>query len=296
MTLRHRLLALTAAAAALALPLTAQAHRGWILPTFTVVSGDDPWVAVDAAVSNELFYPDHNPMRLDGLKVYAPDGSLIAPENALTGKYRSTFDLHLTKPGTYKLAVANSSVTASWTEAGQVKRWRGAPDAFVKEVPAGAADLKVQRSASRNESFITRGAPTATVLQPTGAGLELVPITHPNDLVATEAASFKFLLDGKPAADLEVTIIPGASRYRASPGEIKVKTGPDGVFKVTLPEAGMYWMNATVRSGVTGRGPGPAPGAPPMAGMGGPGGGQTAPLAGDGASASYTATIEALRP
>jgi hypothetical protein len=269
-----------------------------MVPSFTVLSGD-VWVTVDAAISNELFYADHNPMRLDAVTVTAPDGSVDKIQNATTGKYRSTFDVQLSKPGTWKIASVSSSVTASWTQDGQVKRFRGSANDFAKQVPAGAADLKTIKGSNRNETFVTRDAPTDTVLKPTGKGLELVPVTHPNDLVAGEAATFRFLLDGKPAADLEVTLAPGNSRYRATPGDFKVKTGPDGSFKVTFPEAGMYWLNATVRTGETGRGPG--------GGMGGPGGGMgggapggapapATPLAGNGMSASYTATLEALRP
>jgi uncharacterized GH25 family protein len=298
MTFKKRLLAV-AAGIALILPTAASAHRGWIVPSFTVLSGDGAWVTVDAAISNELFYADHNPMRLDAVTVTAPDGSVDKIQNALTGKYRSTFDVQLAKPGTYKIGSATSTVMASWTQDGQVKRFRGSPDDFAKQVPAGAADLKTIKSFNRNETFVTRDAPTTTVFAPTGKGLELVPVTHPNDLVAGEAATFKFLLDGKPAADLEVTLAPGNSRYRATPGDFKVKTGADGSFKVTFPEAGMYWLNATVRTGETGRGPG--------GGMGGPGGGMgggapggapapATPLAGNGMSASYTATLEALRP
>lgn len=298
MTFKKRLLAV-AAGIALILPSAASAHRGWIVPSFTVLSGDGAWVTLDAAISNELFYADHNPMRLDAVTVTAPDGSVDKIQNATTGKYRSTFDVQLAKPGTYKIGSATSTVMASWTQDGQVKRFRGSPDDFAKQVPAGAADLKTIKSFNRNETFVTRDAPTTTVFAPTGKGLELVPVTHPNDLVAGEAATFKFLLDGKPAADLEVTLAPGNSRYRATPGDFKVKTGADGSFKVTFPEAGMYWLNATVRTGETGRGPG--------GGMGGPGGGMgsgapggapapATPLAGNGMSASYTATLEALRP
>lgn len=305
MSLRNRLLAVAAAGLVLALPLAANAHRGWIVPSFTVLSGDGAWVTVDAAISNELFYADHNPMRLDAVVVTAPDGSVDKIQNALTGKYRSTFDVQLAKPGTYKIGSATSMVMASWTEGGQVKRFRGSPEDFAKQVPAGAADLKTIRSFNRNETFVTRDAPTTTVFAPTGKGLELVPVTHPNDLVAGEAATFKFLLDGKPAADLEVTFAPGNSRYGTTPGDFKVKTGADGSFKVTFPEAGMYWMNAVARTGETGRGPGGPGGGMggPGGGMGGPGGGApggapgpATPLPGNGASASYTATLEALRP
>ena len=309
MTFKKRLLAV-AAGVALLLPSAASAHRGWIVPSFTVLSGDGAWVTVDAAVSNELFYADHNPMRLDALVVTAPDGSVDKIQNALTGKYRSTFDVQLSKPGTYKIGSATSSVMASWTQDGQVKRFRGTPEDFAKQVPTDAADLKTIRSFNRNETFVTRDAPTTAVFKPTGKGLELVPVTHPNDLVSGEAATFKFLLDGKPAADLEVSFAPGAARYRATPGDFTVKTGADGSFKVTFPEAGLYWMNAVVRSGETGRRPGGEGGGPGgpggpgggmggMPGMGGPGGGQqgpATPLAGNGTSASYTATLEALRP
>jgi uncharacterized GH25 family protein len=296
MSLRTRLLAVAAAGLVLALPLAANAHRGWIVPSFTVLSGDGAWVTVDAAISNELFYADHNPMRLDAVVVTAPDGSVDKVQNALTGKYRSTFDVQLSKPGTYKIGSAVSTIMASWTQDGQVKRFRGSPEDFARQVPAGAADLKTIKSFNRNETFVTRDAPTTTVFAPTGKGLELVPVTHPNDLVAGEAATFKFLLDGKPAADLEVTFAPGNSRYRATPGDFKVKTGADGSFKVTFPEAGMYWMNAVVRTGETGRGPG-GPGMGGGPGGAAPGGPAPAtPLAGNGMSASYTATLEALRP
>lgn len=297
MTFKKRLLVAAAhlligGVATLALPMTASAHRGWIVPSATVLSGD-VWVTFDAAISNELFYPDHNAMRLDGVVATAPDGAVDKIQNGATGKYRSTFDVALTKPGTWKIGSASQSIMASYTENGEVKRFRGTPEEFAKQVPAGAADLKTIKSFNRNEVFVTRDKPTTEVFKPTGKGLELVPVTHPNDLVAGEAASFKFLLDGKPAADLEVTIAEGGSRYSPR-ADMKVKTGADGVLKFTLPEAGMYWINASVRTGaMPGRGPG-GPG-----GMGGMGGGQQGPaqpLAGDGYSAGYTAVVEAQRP
>ncbi|NQE63906.1 DUF4198 domain-containing protein [Caulobacter sp. RHG1] len=286
MTFKKSLLAVAALGAVLAMPLSAQAHRGWLLPSFTNLSGDSAWVTFDAAVSNELFHPDHVAMRTDGVQVLAPDGAIDKIQNASTGKYRSTFDVQLSKPGTYKIFTAGGSVMASYTENGEVKRFRGSAEDFAKQVPAGAADLKVIKSANRNETFVTRDKPTTESLKPTGKGLELVPVTHPTDVIATEPATFKFVIDGKPAADLEVTFAPGGHRWRASPGEIKVKTGPDGAVKFTLPEAGMYWVNASVRSGANARG-GP-PGAPQQ--------GAVQALPGNGENASYTAVIEAQRP
>lgn len=234
-------LALTLAAA-VALP--AAAHRTWMLPSATVLSGQDPWITVDAAVSNDLFYFEHVPLRLDGLVVLTPDGSEGKAENQATGKYRSTFDVHLDKPGTYKLAIASGGIMASWEEGGQRKRWRGTAENFAKEVPAGAEKLQVTENYRRMEVFATAGKPTETVLKPTGKGLEMVPVTHPNDLFAGEAATFQFVLDGKPAADLEVSVIPGGIRYRDNLGEMKLKTDKDGKVAVTWLQPGMYWMEA----------------------------------------------------
>ena len=41
---------------ALVVPFTAQAHKAWLRPSQTVISGSAPWITVDAAVSNDLFY------------------------------------------------------------------------------------------------------------------------------------------------------------------------------------------------------------------------------------------------
>ncbi len=129
----------------------------------------------------------------------------------------------------------------------------GSPDSFAKDVPAKADDLKVSQTSSRMEVFVTSGNPTETVLKTTGKGLELAPITHPNDLFAGEAAEFTFLLDGKPAAGVEISVIPGGNRYRDQLGEINAKTDEQGKVSITWPEAGMYWLEAELKTdkGVT---------------------------------------------
>jgi len=235
------------ALAALA-PLAAHAHRQWLLPSATVLSEKDAWVTVDAAVSNDLFYFEHVPMRLDNLVVTGPDGkTTVRPENASTGKYRSTFDLHLTQPGTYRVAVVNSGVFASWKDNGQTKRWRGAASDFAQNVPASAQDLQVTEIAGRIESYVTNGRPTRQVLESTGRGLELAPITHPNDLIAGEASNFRLLLDGKPLANQAVSVVPGGIRYRDRLGEMSATTDADGKFSVKWLTPGMYWMEAELK-------------------------------------------------
>lgn len=224
----------------------AQAHKSWLLPSATVLT-QDQWITVDAAVSNDLFYFNHVPLRLDSLEITAPDGSALQPENPFTGKFRSSFDLHLGKPGTYKLALVNSGLFASYELDGEKKRWRGKAEDLAKEIPAGAKNVEITQSAGRVETFATAGAPNETALKATGKGLELVPLTHPNDLFAGEAAKFRFTLDGKPAADLAVEIVPGGSRWRNAQNEIALKTDRNGEISVTWPAAGMYWLETSLQ-------------------------------------------------
>ncbi|CCB65857.1 MULTISPECIES: DUF4198 domain-containing protein [unclassified Hyphomicrobium] len=234
-----------AAAFAFLIPAAADAHRAWLRPSATVLSAKDTFVTVDAAVSNDLFYFEFRPLPLDGLQITAPDGSTIAPENANSGKLRSTFDIPLKAPGTYRIALVDDRLMAQYTDNGEKKRWRGKVE-NLKEIPASASDVVVIQSQRRMETFVTAGKTDETALKPVGKGLEMQPITHPNDLVANDEASFRLLLDGKPAADTKIEIVPGGVRYRNQPGDFSVTTDKDGVFKVKWPEAGLYWMEASV--------------------------------------------------
>ena len=230
---------------------TAQAHKGWLEPSKTVLNVGQ-WVTVDAATSTEAFVRDHNAMKLDNLVVTGPDGNPVELQNPGAGKLRSTFDLQLNQAGTYKIAVLNTGTSASWEDAdGKTKRWpaRGTPftsEGFAKEVPAKAKNLKVTQSIGRLETFVTAGAPNDTALKPTGRGLELVPVTQFNDLYVGEPATFQFLLDGKPAADVKVEVIADGTRYRSSVDEMALVTDKQGQFKIDWTRPGMYWLSASV--------------------------------------------------
>lgn len=252
--MKKRAIRLALATALLSLPAAISAHRMWMLPSATVVSGTDGYITVDAAVSNDLFFFDHQPLRLDGVKVWQPDGSEGKTENGSTGRYRSVFDVKIDKPGTWKIGTQMAGVTGSFKVDGIEKRvgGRGGPPRpgmpaplTVADIPANATDVKLTETSGRNEIFVTSGTPTTTVLTPTGKGLEFAPGTHPDELIAGEIARFRFLVDGKPAAGLKVAVILGGKRYRNDEGAVELTTDADGVLAVKWPSAGMYWLNAT---------------------------------------------------
>ena len=247
------------------LALSAHAHRPWLLPSATLVDGPAPVVSIDAAISEDLFEFDSFPLALDTLRVTAPDGSAVATDTRTEAKRRVTFDLKLAQKGTFRITGVTDVAMASWKAGGETKRWRGAPAALAKEVPADAQDLQVSRQLARSETFVTNETPGVVAAGVSGEGLELLPLTSPTDLSVGDNSRFRMLLDGKPYAGADVTVIRGGNRYRYKMGEIALKTDAAGEFSVAWPEAGRYWLG--VNHGVRPGGPGAAAQASAPAGV-----------------------------
>ena len=273
---RHALFACAAL-----LSLSAHAHRPWLLPSATLADGSAPIVSVDAAISEDLFEFDSFPLMLDTLRVTAPDGSAVAADSRTEARRRVSFDVKLAQKGTYRIAGVTDTAMASWKVGAETRRWRGAPAALAKEVPADAQDLQVSRQLARAETFVTNETPSALPAALTGEGLELLPLTNPTDLSVGDATRFRMLLDGKPYAGADVTVIRGGNRYRYKMGEIALKTDAAGEFSVAWPEAGRYWLGVNH-------------GGRPQGGAGAASAAPTPAPAGGTRRESYTATFEVL--
>lgn len=259
-----------AAIALLALPQAAgAAPRPWLLPSETTFTGSgDEWVTVDAAISTDLYYPDHPGQDWRPVAT-APDGSSVEVENLTKGKLRETFDLHVTKRGTWKIAVASEAVMGSYLLDGERKMLpRGTtPATLAGAVPAGASDVRSAVAGTRIETFLTAGQPDTGAFKPSGKGLEMVPVTNPTDLAVGERATFQFLLDGKPAAALPVSVVNGGVRYADKLEQLSLTTGADGKVTIDWPSPGMWWVSVT-NGAMRMEGGGPRPAGAP----GGPGG------------------------
>ncbi len=266
-------------ALALALPFSAIAHKPWLLPSSTTVNGNDTWVTVDAAVSEDLYSPDSFPIGLNTLTITAPDGSPVQPQNAAAMKTRGVFDLNLNQKGTYRIASVSNGLSARWgdrpaggpggggpgkgPEGGKPPEGKAGPggapnggflrnvtaEELATKVPKDAKNLEVTETVARVETFVTHDTPST--IKPIGTGLELQPETHPNDLFTGEPARFKLLLDGKPKPGVNVTIMRGSDRYRNAPDEIRLTTDANGEITINWPEAGMYWLQASTQDDKT---------------------------------------------
>ncbi|OYW82684.1 MAG: hypothetical protein B7Z26_02570, partial [Asticcacaulis sp. 32-58-5] len=192
------------------------------------------------ASSAEQVFDLGRALALDGLVITGPDGAALKPENPVSGRARSSFELKLTQPGTYQFSIVSKSVFGSYSLNGETKRFRGNADTYQKDVPAGATDVKVSTMSSRVEAYTSLGQPNDRVLQPVAEGLQVLPQSSPSELIAGEKTVFIAYIDGKPAADLEVRVIPGGARFRGVLKDVAYKTGPDGRFEVTWAEGNLY--------------------------------------------------------
>jgi uncharacterized GH25 family protein len=124
-----------------------------------------------------------------------------------------------------------------------------------KEIPAGATNVEKSVTHARLETFVTANKTSTGALKPSGEGLELVPVTHPNDLRAGEPAKFRFQLDGKPLANFPFSLVPAGVKFRGTIGEIRLNTDAKGEASFTLPAANRYWLSAKFPAD-SGKGPG----------------------------------------
>ncbi|MBK1849862.1 DUF4198 domain-containing protein [Marinobacter sp. 1-4A] len=238
-----KLTTLALIAASMGVASEASAHRAWMLPSATVLSGDTAWVTMDGAISNSLFYFEHHPLGLEHLEILDPQGEPLEAQNKASGKYRSVFDAQLTRDGTYTFEIRTNGLFGAYKHKGKNVRWRGGVDEM-GEIPAEAEDLRLFEIDRLMQVFVTKGAPTTRTFEAKGVGLEMVPVTHPNDLFVGETSEFQFLVDGDPAANLNVVVIRGGIRYRDQVDEIQLQTDAQGRIFVEWEEPGMYWLEA----------------------------------------------------
>lgn len=224
-----------------------QAHPLWILPSEFSTSGeDDTWLTFDVTASHTVFGFDKG-VGLETVRVFSPDGDTNRLGSYFKGHRRSVFDLQLAQDGTYKVFAQRPKFYFTSYKAGKrdtPKRMMADKVEAKKRLPENARDINTMLIDMSSVVYVTRNAPTDEVYKPTGKGLELNPITHPNDIVQGEAVEFEFLLNGKPQAGVEVEITPGGTRYRNERNSIEITTSESGRVVFTPQQAGPWLLSA----------------------------------------------------
>jgi len=222
----------------------AQAHTPYLAPT-----SFDPlhqgWVTLDAAFTEHFFKPE---VVFDDSEFAVLDtsGKWRKPQTVQLLRTRAVIEHQLTDKGTYRFStgVRHGAVFRLYELDGERKGTRDPQE----ELPAGAKILDHFQSVTLAETYITRGAPTTAALRAHGEGLELVAVTHPNDLYEGEVFRAQILFAGQPLGDQEVEVFPANAGAGHDAAVLKVKSDGGGFVDLATPRAGEYLLQTRYRT------------------------------------------------
>jgi hypothetical protein len=219
-------------------------------------------VTIEAAMAEEatLFVPDFTIRGSGDYAVTDPSGATKKIEGVTTLKELAIFEAPTPADGTYRITSGErAGRSGKLAKIGGV--WRNVRPANgpieETQIPADAEVMTTQ-SYLKADVYVSRGAPTATALKPTGQGLEIAPVTHPNETFAGEAFKFRLLVDGQPLANAPFTVSKAREGYEPQRFTTGGSAGADGAASVTLAKPGIYVIQVQNPVRVEGQPPTPA--------------------------------------
>lgn len=225
------------------LAIPAQAHTPYLAPaSFEPVHLG--WVTLDASFADTFFIPE---VVFDNSEFAVLDtaGKRSKPATVQLFKTRAVVEHQLTEKGTYRFSTGarHGAVFRMYEVNGERKGTRDPNE----ELPKGAKLLDHFQSVTLAETYITLGAPTQPALEPYNKGLEVVPVTHPNDVYDGEAFRVQVLFDGKPLAAQELHIFVANDGQGDEKPALTGTTDSKGFADLTLPKVATYLLQTRYR-------------------------------------------------
>ncbi len=242
-------------------------------------------VTVEAAMAEEatLFVPDFTIRGSGDYAVTDPSGATQKIEGVTTLKELAIFEAPTPTEGTYRITSGEragrsgklAKIDGVWRNVrpagGPPRPPEGGSPAKPSEgaaapangpitedqIPTGAEVMTTQ-SYLKADVYVSRGAPTASALKPTGQGLEIAPVTHPNEAYAGEAFKFRLLVDGQPLANAPFTVSKAREGYVPQRFTTGGAAGADGAASITLAKPGVFVIQVQNPVRVEGQPPVPA--------------------------------------
>ena len=219
----------------------AQAHTPYLAPTrFEPLH--QGWVTLDASFAEAFFVPE---VAFDNSEFAVLDqaGQWIKPMTVQRLKTRAVVEHQLTEKGSYRFSsgVRHGAVFRMYELNGERKGTRDPAEVL----PKGATLLDHFQSVTLAETYITLGAPTKPALAAYNKGLEVVAVTHPNDVYDGEVFRVQLLFDGKPLAAHELQVFPANGREEKA--VVTATTDAQGFAELTMPSAATYLLQVRYR-------------------------------------------------
>ncbi len=221
----------------------AQAHTPYLAPA-SFEPLHQGWVTLDASFAEVFFVPE---VVFDDSEfgVLNSAGVWSKPVTVQRLKTRAVVEHQLTDKGTHRFStgVRHGAVFRMYELNGERKGTRDPKEVL----PAGAKLLDHFQSVTLAETYLTLGAPSNTALKPYGKGLEVVAVTHPNDLYAGETFRVRVLFDGKALAGQELQVFAANDGAGDEKPVLTVKTDDEGAADLALTRVGSYLLQTRYR-------------------------------------------------
>jgi hypothetical protein len=256
---------------------TARAHTPYLLPNAFDAERDH--VTLQGSLTEDDYFRPDIALKATSYVEITPTGEHQALAPAAVLKDLALVEAALPEPGTYRFSTGAlvgrhmrmAEVGGRWlmvrptgaperrgseggTSAGHPQHAEGPPTITEADLPPGAKTVEVDNVMTA-ETYVSKGAPTDATLKPTGQGLELKPLVHPNSIYVDAGFPFQLLVDGRPAAGLPVDVYREGDVYDEKKLTSETRTDGDGRGKVAFDRPGVYLLTART----PGRSPGEAP-------------------------------------
>ncbi len=243
-------------------PQQALAHLYWIEPAEFYYYAKTK--AMDDKVSETLtfefsggdvyFNADTNRSFGDDASEYSftyllPDGSTLKPTHTFNGKTRHVVEAEANQKGTYTLAISRTGKPMYYSKLADDSWVAKAKDELTEKERLGA---KVHGGYfQHSKSYITLHEMTNSWIKPVGHSLEIIPLSHPNDLYVGGSLPVQVLYQGKPLAGAELTAV--FQGYRAKQhGEKPMTVQADAQGKAVIPfDRASRWLITVKHSEAT---------------------------------------------
>lgn len=201
----------------------------------------EPTVEVEGSYATQFFTPS---IALgDNLTVLNPEGQRVSADRiAVTPGGTTELQAELARGGTYRVSTGEVQGQVA-NLVGENGQWRvlGAG-----ETPAEGAQTTTLQTVTVADTYVTRGTANRTAVDQTIGRLALRPVTHPNQVLASDGFQVQLLFDGQPMANSAVVI------YAEGDPETKldryVVTDASGNATFTFDAPGRYIIAARHRA------------------------------------------------
>jgi len=241
---RSSLLAIGALLALLASGGQAVAHQKWLWPNVFRAEKAPVWISFDVTWSDHAFTAEQG-VGEQPLAIISPKGERLTPGKTFVGNTKSTAEIELTQPGTYRLESVDPLTYWTRVEADGQERWIKKP----KDEVAGAKITRSDLYYSQAVAFVTASEPSALPPPDEKDPLDIVPKTHPARLTAGGPLELEVLSYGKPVAKAKLKIF-GPTATGHEPSRV-IECDEAGVGKAQCDEPGRHLIACELERAVT---------------------------------------------